>query len=194
MTQNEHDKNVVAYIIKHFNGKLNRTAVMKLVYLCELEYISNHQERLTQYPIKHYNHGAYAKEIDADISLVATKETKSILYYQEPDQKPTLPREHIEAIDKAVKNYKFFNEHDGGARGNSLTSLISNTYRTKPFLETPFNELINFEKYFGVSDIKKVLMKKKEYERLTNPKFRPVEKELNDLYQSILKDFDCEGF
>jgi hypothetical protein len=166
---NKQSKDLIAFLISQFEIELEPIALIKLVYLCEIEAIEKYGKRFTDLQFIHYKHGPYAKELQNS--------------YESNDfvlSHATLGNPELLAVAETVLNTWKPRIIGGGIQG-----LINKTYHTLPFQESSYNEEINFEKYIDKGFISEMVVDKKQYEKLSNPNLKLYSSKNQELQSSI---------
>ena len=167
---NIESKELIAYLLSKFEIRLESIALIKLVYLCELEAIEKYGKRFTDLKFIHYKHGPYANELQNFYE----KNKFSSFNTDKSDS------ELIMVIEAIVEKWKPI------IMGGGIQGLINKTYHTLPFQETNYEEEINFEKYIGNKYISKIVVSKKQNRKLSNPNLKLY---LNKKLQSSVDEF-----
>jgi len=172
---NSQSKNLIAYLLSRFEIHLEPIALIKLVYLSELEAIEKYGKRFTDLTFIHYRHGPYSQE------LQNAYESKNLNSYNLDAKDPDL----LNVLETIVNRWKPI-VLDGGIQG-----LINKTYHTLPFQETSYNEVIDFEKYKNNKYISKTVVKRKKYKQLSKPNIKlHSHKELQSSVDEFLEQFN----
>jgi len=166
---------IVNYLICKF-PEIGKTAIIKVVYLGEIMSIEQNGERLTDATFIHYNHGPFSTEV-ADVWNLSNKTQEADL--------TGISQNKIKIINNLLEEiapyarYRF--------KGSLLDSLMNKVYKTRPFLETKFKDVIKFENYIGKSFISKVVINSKDYKKISNPDYKPrnskAKKKLDELME-----------
>ena len=172
---NSQSKDLIAYLISQFDTSLAPIALIKLVYLSELEAIEKYGKRFTNLTFTHYIHGPYSSE------LQNAYENKKFASFNVDGNDPDL----LNVLDTIIGRWKPV------VQGGGIQGLINKTYHTLPFQETAYNEKIDFEKYINNKYISKTVVDKKKYKRLSNPNIKLYSsKELQNSVDEFLEQFD----
>jgi len=153
---NEQSKDLIAYLLSKFETNIEPIALIKLVYMGEIEAIEKFNKRFTDLKFIHYKHGPYANE------LQNSYENNEFSSFNVDGKDPDL----LAVVENIVAKWKPI------VIGGGIQGLINKTYHTLPFQETSFNKEINFEKYIGNKYISKIVVKKKRYKTLSNPNIK----------------------
>jgi len=168
---------IVDYLIYKF-PEIGKTAIMKVVYLGEVMSIEENSERLTNATFIHYEYGPFSTEV-ADVWNSSNKTQEVSLKDISQKKVNIINNLLIEIAPYAQYNF----------RGSLFDSLMNKAYKTRPFLETNFNEVIKFEDYIGKPFISKVVINHKDYKKMSNPDYKPrnskAKKILDDLMEFV---------
>jgi hypothetical protein len=166
---------IVNYLIHKF-PEIGKTILMKVVYIGEIMSIEENGERLTNTTFIHYDYGPFSTEV-ADIWNLSNKNQKVSL--------TGISKKKINIINKLLEEITPYAQYN--FKGSLFDSLMNKAYKTRPFLETDFKEVINFEDYIGKPFISKVVINSKDYKKLSNPDYKPrsskAKKNLDDLME-----------
>lgn len=170
---NIQSKALIAFLLSKFEAKLAPIALIKLVYLCELEAIEKYGKRFTNLKFIHYKHGPYVRELQ---NSYENNEFVSFDIGKDPDL--------VAVAETVLDKWKPI------ITGGGLQGLINKTYHTLPFQEAAYNEEIDFEKYIGNKYISKTVVDKKKYATLSNPNVKVyADKELQNSVDEFLEQF-----
>ena len=171
-------KKIVDYLIHKF-PEIGKTAIMKVVYLGEIMSIEENAERLTNATFIHYNYGPFSTEV-ADVWNSSNK-SQEISLTDIEQNKINIMNNLLEKIAPYAR-YNF--------QGSLFDSLMNKAYKTRPFLETNFSEVIKFEDYIGKSFISKVVINSKDYNKISNPDYKPRSSKAKEIIDDLVEFFD----
>jgi hypothetical protein len=173
---NSQSKNLIAYLISRFDIRLKPIALIKLVYLGELEAIEKYEKRFTDLSFIHYQHGPYSSELQS-----AYENEMFASYKPNGKDDPDL----LNVIETIVTKWKSI------VQGGGIQGLINKTYHTLPFQEASYNKEIDFEKYKGSKYISEMVVNRKKYKKLSNPNIKLYSnKDLQDSVDGFLEQFN----
>jgi hypothetical protein len=173
---NSQSKNLIACLLSRFDIRLEPIALIKLVYLGELEAIEKYGKRLTDLSFIHYRHGPYSSELQN-----AYKNKTLSSYNPNGKDDPDL----LNVIETIVSKWKPV------VQGGGLQGLINKTYHTLPFQEASYNAKIDFEKYKGNKYISETVVDSQKYKKLSNPNIKLYSnKDLQDSVDEFLEQFN----
>jgi len=175
---NLESEHIIKYLISQF-PTATKTVVMKMVYLGEIKSIEENKERFTDVVFKHYNYGPYAATV-ADVYSDADKKQKIELTGISPNK--------INILHKLIDEFQKYAEYD--FKGTVFDNFINKAYKTLPFLETNFNEVIHFEKYIGRSFISQVVINSQDYKKFSNPIYKTKNQKINKIADDLMEFFD----
>ena len=153
---NSQSKDLIAYLLSRFEINLEPIALIKLVYLSEIEAIKKYGKRFTDITFTHYRHGPYSQE------LQNAYESKNFSSYNLEGKDPDL----LNVLETILAKWKPV------VQGGGIQGLINKTYHTLPFQEASYNEIIDFEKYKNNKYISETVVKKKKYKQLSSPNIK----------------------
>lgn len=143
-------ENVVIYLTYKCGeeGRLNRTRLMKLIYLAELRAIEKWGRRLTNIDFKNWNFGPSSQRLLRVINTIGPevrkekRKTKSgntaeFLIPAKSKTRISLTMPEIELLDEVLDNWKY--------EKNEI--LIENSKKSPPFIWTNHGNDIPFEEY-----------------------------------------------
>lgn len=141
-------QNIITFLCFKANPISTRKLV-KLVYLVDVYHYQMFGKRLTDVPFKHYLYGAWSPEIEktveelceAGIIREETVETRDGNLASVP--KPAISRTQVSLSDHAVKVIEMVLNAFGKANPSDIVEF---TKKTLPFLNTPFDEEIDFSR------------------------------------------------
>ena len=172
---NAESKELIAYLLSKFEIKLESIALIKLVYLCELEAIEKYGRRFTDIKFIHYKHGPYANELQ---NFYERNKFSSLTTVRKDSDLKVV-------IETIVEKWKPI------IMGGGIQGLINKTYHTLPFQETNYDEEINFENYIGNKYISKIVANKKQNKKLSNPNLKLYSnKKLQSSVDEFLEQFN----
>jgi len=130
------------------SGKLNRTRVMKLIYLAELRSIEKSGKRLTDCIFKNWNYGPFSSEILSAIENIGTDVKREAMVAKEgrkgefliPIKEKTfvnLEKDEMTLLDEVLSTWKY----------ESNENIISSSKKSPPFTWTSRGDTIPFEEY-----------------------------------------------
>ena len=143
--------NLIRYIVAEVqdaNGIVFRTRLVKLLYLCDIEYYRSTRERLTDLEWKRYKFGPYAFELpektrrigldlgEEEVDFATGRGVKYEVYnVPDPDKWLTFSQKQI--VDRVIKQW-----------GNEdLNALLDYVYcDTEPMLGAQYRETLDFRK------------------------------------------------
>lgn len=128
---------------------LSTRKLVKLVYLVDVYHYQMFGKRLTDVPFKHYLYGAWSSEIEktleelceAGIIREDTVETREGNLASVP--KPAVDRTQVRLSANAIKAIEMVLADFGTANPNDVVEF---TKKTLPFINTPFNDEIDFSR------------------------------------------------
>ncbi|MEM0073085.1 MAG: DUF4065 domain-containing protein [Thermoplasmatales archaeon] len=136
---------LVEFILKHA-GPVPQKKLQKLAYLCEIEYIIKHGQRLSDLTFKRYYYGPYSDDIrnieGLDDNIVTEEKTNGLYTLKESKIKTSRAGTIKPEIEQELVSYiKKYNEKSG----KELESIADNT---DPYLETEkINDPIDLDGY-----------------------------------------------
>lgn len=173
---NSQSKNLIAYLLSKFEIRLEPIALIKLVYLSEIEAIEKYGKRFTDLTFIHYRHGPYSGELQNFYNNTRVSYNPK---GKEPD--PDL----LNVVETIVGKWKPV------VLGGGIQGLINKTYHTLPFQETSYNEIIDFEKYKDSKYISEMVVNNRKYRQLSNPNIKLYSnKELQNSVDTFLRQFN----
>ena len=153
---------------------------MKVVYIGEIMSIEENGERLTDTTFIHYDYGPFSTEV-ADVWNLSNKTQKVSL--------TGISQKKINIINKLLEEISPYAQYD--FKGSLFDSLMNKAYKTRPFLETNFKEVINFEGYIGKPFISKVVINSKDYKKVSNPDYKPRSSKAKKNLDGLMEFFDA---
>ncbi|MBA7693037.1 hypothetical protein ES703_101612 [subsurface metagenome] len=128
---------------------LSTRKLVKLVYLVDVYHYQMFGKRFTDVPFKHYLYGAWSPEIEktleelceAGIIREDTVETREGNLASVP--KPAVDRTQVRLSDNAIKAIEMVLADFGTANPSDVVEF---TKKTLPFINTPFNDEIDFSR------------------------------------------------
>jgi len=169
---------IVDYLIYKF-PEIGKTAIMKVVYLGEIMSIEENGERLTNATFIHYEYGPFSTEV-ADIWNLTNKTQEVSL--------TGISQNKINIVDNLLKEIAPYAKYN--FKGSLFDSLMNKTYKTRPFLETNFKEIIKFEDYIGKPFISKVVINSKDYKKISNPDYKPRNSKAKKIIDDLMEFLD----
>ncbi len=141
-------QNIITFLC--FKAKpLSTRKLVKLVYLVDVYHCQMFGKRLTDVPFKHYLYGAWSPEIEKSLEELCeagiieedTVETRDGNVASVP--KPAIDRTQVRLSASAIQTIEMVLEDFGIANPNDVVEF---TKKTLPFLNTPFDEEIDFSR------------------------------------------------
>lgn len=149
--------NIVTYLCFKANP-LSTRKLVKLVYLLDVYHYQLFGKRLTKVPFKHYYYGAWAPDIEESVEKLCDGEilreevVSTSAGYPAVIPKPAisqttvkLPKTGVKAVEMVIANF-------GAAPPDEVVEF---TKKTLPFLNTPFNEEIDFSRSDPITEYAK---------------------------------------
>ena len=141
-------QNIITYLCFKANP-LSTRKLVKLVYLVEVYHCQMFGKRLTNVPFKHYFYGAWSPEIEKSLEELCeegiikeeTVETREGNLASVP--KPAIDRTQVRLSATAIKAIEMVLADFGAANPSDVVEF---TKKTLPFLNTPFDEEIDFSR------------------------------------------------
>lgn len=141
-------QNIVTYLCFKATP-LSARKLTKLVYLADVYHFQLFGKRLTNVPFKHYKYGAWSPEIQQTLEELYERgiikeesvETRDGNTASVP--KPAINSTVINLSDSAVKILEIVLEDFGSA---NPSDVVDYTKKTLPFINTPYNEVIDFSR------------------------------------------------
>ena len=141
-------QNLITYLCFKATS-LSTRKIVKLVYLVDVYHYQMYGKRVTDVPFKHYKYGAWAPEIDQTIEELCESgiikeesiETKDGNIASVP--KPSINRTTVSLPSTAMKVLDMVLKDFGSA---NPSYVVNYTKTTLPFINTPFNEQIDFSR------------------------------------------------
>lgn len=150
-------QNVITFLCFKANP-LSSRKLAKLVYLVDVYHYQMFGRRLTDVPFKHYYYGAWAPDIDIEIEklcdagIIQEKVVSTRVGYPAVIPKPAILETTIELPETGLKALESVLAEWGSA---SPDEVVSFTKTTLPFLNTPFDELIDFSRADPIAEYAK---------------------------------------
>lgn len=140
--------NIIKKFKKNFRRSPNRTELIKLLYLTDLEYFKNYGEKYSELNYIFYHHGPWTRQYHELLNYMIDSEISE--YNKLPDSmawqyalRSFKPRHDVELdyeINTVLENNIFiYKESD-------LSQILQVVYTTEPLVSTPRNEEIDFYK------------------------------------------------
>ena len=139
---------IVKYFRKNFRRSPNRTELIKLLYLTDLEYFKNFGEKYSELNYIYYNYGPWTKQYHQILDYMINQEIKESR--KTPDENGWLysitnnkPRHDI-GLENDINNIlenNFFIYKD-----SDLTQILKVVYTTEPMASTNKGDEIDFIK------------------------------------------------
>jgi hypothetical protein len=162
-TNTEH---LIVYIVNRLSGNVLKTALLKFLYLVDLEYVKKNYKQFTELKYIFYKNGPWDQKFDKILENLKDFEIKEVrqkkifkdenysLYYRgiKPRFKPVLPEEVIKIIDEKI--YIF--SKPKSQRSKVLKDILDYVYKdTKPMKYAIRNYPIDFSFEFMTPEDKK---------------------------------------
>ena len=170
---------IIDYLIHKF-PEIGKTIIMKVVYLGEIMSIEENGERLTNATFIHYDYGPFSKEV-ADVWNLSNKSQKISL--------TGVSQNKINIINSLLKEIAPYAQYN--FKGSLFDSLMNKAYKTRPFLETKYKDVIKFEDYIGKSYISKIVINSKDYKKISNPDYKPKSSKAKKTIDDLMGFFDA---
>ena len=168
---------IVDYLINKF-PEIGKTAIMKVVYLGEIMSIEENGERLTNATFIHYDYGPFSTEV-ADVWNLHSKTRDTSL--------TGISQSKINIVNSLLEEIAPYAQYN--FKGSLFDSLMNKAYKTRPFLETNFKDVIKFEDYIGKSFISKVVINSKDYKKISNPDYKPKNSKAKKILDDLMESF-----
>lgn len=141
-------ENIITYFCFKANP-LSLRKLTKLVYLADVYYYQDCGQRLTEVPFKHYRYGAWSPEIGETLEELYEKgiieehvvETREGNLASVP--RPAIDRTTVDLSEDALRAIEMVLGDFGSAPPDVV---VDYTKKTLPFLNTPFDEEIDFSR------------------------------------------------
>jgi hypothetical protein len=169
---------IVDYLIHKF-PEIGKTAIMKVVYLGEIMSIEENRERLTNATFIHYDYGPFSTDV-ADAWNSSNKSRKVSL--------TGISQNKINIVNNLLEEITPYARYN--FKGSLFDSLMNKAYKTRPFLETNYNDVIRFEDYVGEPFISKIVINRKDYKKISNPDYKPRNSKAKKILGDLMEFFD----
>jgi hypothetical protein len=181
------------FVIKNFKENFkrspNRTELIKLLYLADLEYFKSYGEKYSELDYMFYNYGPWTKQyhqiLDYMRNLEIMEEKKAVnedaWLYTITGKKPRHDVELENEITAILENNFFIYKE------STLTQILNVVYKTEPMASTKRGEKINFVKIPLNSRNKRLQCKEKRKKQLA--KIRKLKNNIRDHDIELLESF-----
>ena len=170
---------IVDYLIHKF-PEIGKTTIMKVVYLGEIMSIEVNGERLTNATFIHYDYGPFSTEV-ADVWNLSNKNQKISL--------TGISQNKINIVNNLLTEIAPYAQYS--FKGSLFDSLMNKAYKTRPFLETNYKDIIRFEDYIGKPFISKIVINSKDYKKISNPDYKPRSSKAKKTLDDLMEFFDA---
>lgn len=150
-------ENIITYFCFKANPLSSRKLV-KLVYLADLYHYQLFRKRLSKVPFKHYYYGAWAPDIAeaveelCDRGVLKEEVVSTSAGFPAAVPKPAVSQTTVKLPKTGFKALEMVVAEFGGADPDDV---IEFTKKTLPFLDTPFNEEIDFSRSDPIAEYAK---------------------------------------
>jgi len=169
---------IVEYLIHKF-PEIGKTAIMKVVYLGEIISIEKNGERLTNATFIHYDYGPFSIEV-ADVWNLSKKNQEASL--------TGISRNKINIVNNLLEEIVPYAQYN--FKGSLFDSLMNKVYKTRPFLEASYKDVIDFEDYIGKPFISKIVINSKDYKKISSPDYKPRSSKAKEILDDVMEFFD----
>lgn len=139
---------IVLRFRKNFGRLPNRTELIKMLYLTDLEHYKKYGELYTEFKYIFYNYGPWTRQFHDLLDYMKTTEIKEIKkspsedhwFYESTGNKPRHDANLEPDVTEVLENTLFIYEE------SNLKQILKVVYTTEPMVSTPRGEVIDFGK------------------------------------------------